>query len=71
MPKERKTKAEKIRAQYRLANFSLQMEESAQRRDREEFGYLASNYVVKDLAKTGVFTLVMIALLLIAKKYLG
>jgi len=71
MTKQRKTREEKIRSQYRLENFSLQVKETRERRDKEEFGYLASEYVSRDLMKTLVFTIVIVGLLLFAKKYLG
>ena len=71
MPKARKTKEEKVKSQYRLANFSLQLKETEVRRDKEEFGYLASEYVVRDLGKTFIFTVVILTLLFLARTYLG
>lgn len=71
MPKTRKTKEEKIKSQYRLANFSLQVKETEVRKDRQEFGYLSSEYVVRDLSKTLLYTAVIIFLLFLAQRYLG
>jgi len=39
--------------------------------DANEFGYLASEYIVKDLTKTGIFTLLILGLLLLAIMRLG
>lgn len=66
-----KTKEEKIKSAYRLQNFRLQVAERVAVKDANEFGYLASNYIVKDLTKTGIFTLLILGLLLLAKRYLG
>jgi hypothetical protein len=71
MPKVRKTRDEKIKSQYRLANFSLQVKEAEVRRDKEEFSYLASEYVVRDLSKTILYTAVIVTLLVLAQRYLG
>lgn len=71
MPKQRKTREEKIKSQYRLKDFSLQVKETQARKDKEEFSYLSSEYVVKDLTKTLVFTIIIVILLFVAKKYLG
>jgi len=67
----KKTKSEKIQSGYRLKNFKLVTGERAGVKDANEFGYLSSEYVVKDLTKTLVFTLVIVILLAMAKKYLG
>ena len=66
-----KTREEKIKSSYRLQNFKLHAAEKQQEKDSNEFGYLSSHYVVKDLTKTLVFSLVIIGLLLFAKSYLG
>ena len=66
-----KTREEKIRSSYRLQNFSLKVAEKQVEKDRNEFGYLSSHYVVKDLTKTLVYSLVILTLLLVAKQYLG
>lgn len=71
MPKARKTREEKERAAYRLQGFKLQASERAVEKDQEEFGYLSSKYVVKDLTKTVIFSVIIVALLLAAKKMLG
>lgn len=71
MTAKRKTREEKIKSQYRLRNFSLKLAEADSRRDLEEFGYLASEYIVRDLSRTAVFTAIIITLLVLAKKYLG
>ena len=44
-----KTREEKIKSSYRLQNFSLKVAEKEAEKDRNEFGYLSSHYVVKDL----------------------
>lgn len=71
MAKKRKTKEEKVKAAYRLQNFQLKVEESQQKREVKEFGYLSKEYVKKDLTKTVVYTAVVVTLLFIAKRYLG
>lgn len=69
MPKTRKTREQKVKSAYRLQNFRLQVEERVAVKDANEFGYLASEYVVKDLTKTGIFTMLILGLLLLAKRY--
>jgi hypothetical protein len=71
MAKTRKTKAEKIKSQYRLASFSLQVAETELRRDREDFGYLSSEYVVRDLRKTLIYTVIIVILLVAASRSLA
>lgn len=66
-----KTREEKIKSAYRLQNFSLKVAEKQVEKDRNEFGYLSSHYVVKDLTKTLVYSLVILTLLLVARQYLG
>lgn len=66
-----KTREEKIKSAYRLQNFSLKVAEKQVEKDRNEFGYLSSHYVVKDLTKTLVYSLIILILLLVARKYLG
>jgi hypothetical protein len=71
MPKTKKTREEKIKSQYRLANFSLQVREAETRKDLQEFSYLSSEYVISDLSKTALYTAIIVLLLSVAKKYLG
>lgn len=71
MPKSRKTRAEKVASGYRLQNFRLQVEERQQVKDASEFGYLGSEYVVKDLTKTVLYTVVILLLLWVATQRLG
>lgn len=71
MSKARKTRAEKIQAGYRLHNFRLAEAERVEVKDASEFGYLSSEYVMKDLRKTVVYSLVIVGLLALAKRYLG
>ncbi len=66
-----KTREEKIKSAYRLQNFSLKVAEKKIEKDRNEFGYLSSHYVVKDLTKTLAYSLVILTLLLVARQYLG
>lgn len=66
-----KTREEKIKSAYRLQNFSLKVAEKQIEKDRNEFGYLSSHYVVKDLTKTLLYSLVVLTLLLLARQYLG
>lgn len=66
-----KTREEKIKSAYRLKDFSLKVAEKQVEKDRNEFGYLSSHYVVKDLTKTLVYSLVILTLLLVARQYLG
>lgn len=68
---KKKTKEEKIKSTYRLKNFKVQVAEVQARKDVEEFSYLSKDYVRKDLSKTAFFSLIVIILLLVAKKYLG
>ncbi len=67
----KKTKAEKIESGYRLKNFRLAMAERTAAKDAGEFGYLSSEYVVKDLTKTLAYTTVILGLLVLAKMRLG
>ena len=66
-----KTREEKVKSAYRLQNFSLKIKEKQIEKDRNEFGYLSSHYVVKDLTKTLLYSVVILALLLVARQYLG
>lgn len=66
-----KTREEKVKSAYRLQNFSLKIKEKQIEKDRNEFGYLSSHYVVKDLTKTFAYSLVILTLLLAARQYLG
>ncbi len=66
-----KTREEKIKSAYRLQNFSLKIAEKQIEKDRSEFEYLSSHYVVKDLTKTLAYSLVILTLLLVARQYLG
>lgn len=67
MPKKRKTREEKIRSAYRLDNFQLKAEETRERRDVDEFGYLSIGYIKRDLAKTLLLSVVIVGLLILAK----
>lgn len=71
MAKKRKTREEKVKSAYRLANFKLKLEEQVERRDVAEFSYLSREYIGRDLAKTVVYSVVIVTLLLAAKRYLG
>jgi len=71
MAKKKKTREEKIRSGYRLENFRLKLGETQAKKDVEEFGYLKKDFVKKDLTKTVVFSVLIVVLLIIAKKYLG
>lgn len=70
MPKTRKTREEKIKSQYRLQNFRLAAAERTEVKDANEFAYLSSEYVVKDLSRTFLFTLIVVGILVAAKFYL-
>lgn len=67
----KKTRAEKIETGYRLKNFKLAASERSAVKDASEFSYLSSEYVVKDLVKTLVFTAIIVGLLVLAKIRLG
>lgn len=67
----RKTREEKIQSGYRLKNFKLAASERTAVKDANEFSYLASEYVVKDLTKTFLYTAIIVALLVLAKARLG
>lgn len=71
MAKKRKTREEKIRSAYRLENFRLKAQEVRERKDVNEFEYLSSRYVRKDLLKTVILSAIMIGLLLLTKSRLG
>ena len=71
MPKKNKTRAEKIVSGYRLQNFKLAAADRTAVKDANEFGYLSSEYVIKDLMRTLVFTAMIIGLLVMAKIKLG
>lgn len=66
-----KTKEEKIKSAYRLQNFRLKVGEKQEERDSNDFGYLSSHYVVGDLTRTLIYSVVIVVLLLVAKKYFG
>ena len=67
----KKTKAEKIESGYRLKNFSIAASVRTAIKDANEFSYLSSEYVVKDLIKTFLFTTIIVLLLVVAKMKLG
>lgn len=69
--KTRKTREEKIQSGYRLKNFKLAAAERTANKDANEFGYLASEYVVKDLMRTLLYTTIIVVLLWLAKTRLG
>lgn len=69
--KKRKTREEKIRSGYRLQNFRLKGASIQDRKDVSEFSYLASEYVVKDLSKTLMYTVIILGLLLWVKRFLS
>lgn len=71
MAKTRKTREEKVKSAYRLQNFQLQAEERVAVKDANEFGYLASEYVVADLRKAVIYTTLILLLLWAAKLKLG
>lgn len=66
-----KTRAEKIESGYRLKNFRLAARERTAVKDASEFGYLSSEYVVKDLSKTLLYTAIILGLLVWAQQYFG
>jgi hypothetical protein len=63
----KKTKAEKIESGYRLKNFKLASSERTAVKDANEFSYLSSEYVAKDLMKTLIYTAIIVGLLVLAK----
>ncbi len=67
----KKTRAEKIESGYRLKNFKLAASERTAVKDANEFGYLSSEYVVKDLSKTLLYTAIILGLLVWAQMRLG
>jgi len=69
MSKVRKTREEKIQSGYRLKNFKLAASERTVVKDASEFGYLSSEYIVKDLSKTLLYTAIILGLLVMAQKY--
>lgn len=70
MSKQRKTREEKIQSGYRLQNFELAASERTEMKDANEFAYLSSEYVVKDLSRTFMFTLIVVGILAGAKMFL-
>ncbi len=71
MPTKRKTRKQKERIQYHLETNLLQVQHRWQTKDRQEFAYLEAKYIKKDLLKTFFYSLLMLAILLIAKWRLG
>ena len=71
MSKVRKTREEKIQSGYRLKNFKLAATERRVVKDVSEFSYLSSKYVIKDLSKTFVYTMIIVGILIWAKVKLG
>ena len=67
----KKTREEKIQSGYRLKNFKLAVGERTAVKDASEFGYLSSEYIVKDLSKTLLYTAVILGLLVWAQMRLG
>lgn len=67
----KKTREEKIQSGYRLKNFKIATAERVATKDANEFSYLSSEYVVKDLIKTFLYTVIIVALLVLAKIKLG
>lgn len=67
----KKTRAEKIESGYRLKNFKIAASERTAVKDANEFGYLSSEYVGKDLTKTFLYTAIIVALLMLAKMNIG
>lgn len=66
-----KTRDEKIQSGYRLQNFKLKAADRHVAKDVSEFSYLSSEYVVKDLTKTFLYTAIIVGLLVYAKIRLG
>lgn len=63
----KKTRAEKIESGYRLKNFSIAASERTAIKDANEFSYLSSKYVISDLAKTFLYTTIVLLILAYAK----
>lgn len=61
----RKTKAEKIESAYRLKNFRLEASEREIRKDVSEFAYLSSAYILHDLSKTFLYSMIVLGVLVI------
>lgn len=60
MVKKRKTRSEKVASTYRLRSVLIKTTERRKKRDIEEFAYLSSSYVKKDLLKTVGFSVLII-----------
>lgn len=71
MAKKQKTKEEKIKTSYRLQNFRIKEGEVQERKDVETFSYLDSKFVVKDLTKTAIVSMIIVGIIFVAKKYLS
>jgi len=67
--KTRKTRQEKIAHSYKLGTFVLQADAISMRRDVQEFGYLDSTYVIQDLLRTLLYTVIIVTLLVVARIY--
>jgi hypothetical protein len=65
-----KTREEKIKSAYRLHDFRLAESDRQVVKDQNEFGYLDSSFVGKDLFKTVLVSVVMVGLIVAAKTYL-
>ncbi|MEI6690834.1 MAG: hypothetical protein WCL07_03750 [bacterium] len=66
-----KTREEKIKSSYRLANFKITEGAKREEKDIAEFAYLDASFVKKDLFKTIVVSIIMVGIIVAAKKYLG
>lgn len=70
MPKKRKTKAEKVASTYRLEQFKLKGTDIIEKkRERREFAYLSREYVVSDLKRSVLFSLLIILIEVVVARY--
>lgn len=62
MAKKRKTKSEKIKAQYRLKDITISTDLRREKKSQDAFSYLSSDYVKGDLLRSAGFSVVIIGI---------
>lgn len=60
--KKRKTRDQKIKASYRLQDFSINVEDTRKKKEIQGFGYLGVEFVKRDLLKTVIFSIMIVGL---------
>ncbi len=71
MPAKRKTRKQKERIKYHLEGNLLRHHQKIEAQEKQAFSYLEAKYVKKDLLKTFTYSLLMLGILFLAKRYLN